>query len=132
MAIRAISKVVEASKRDMTTRPTFRRHGAMTYDERVLSFKGLDHVSILTLDGRVLVPMCIKEYFEARRDRIKGQADLSSHAGTFLCTIPLCKYAALADHNATRVLRKRARAAVMQPMVSDAPTGVAPETSPSL
>src|SRR5918911_2294442 len=40
MAIRAISKVVEAYKRDTSTRPTFRRHGAMTYDERVLSFKG--------------------------------------------------------------------------------------------
>jgi IS605 OrfB family transposase len=57
---------------------------------------------------------------------------------TFSCTNPLCKHAALADYNAARVLRKRARAAVRQPngghlvapKVSDAPIGVAPETSP--
>src|SRR5919201_1396420 len=89
MAIRAISKVVEAYKRDATTRPTFRRHGAMTYDERVLSFKGLDHVSILTLDGRLLVPLRIKEYFEARRDRIKGQSDLLYRNGTFYLAVTL-------------------------------------------
>ena len=89
MAIRAISKVVEAYKRDMRTRPTFRRHGAMTFDERVVSFKGLDHVSILTLDGRVLVPMRIHGYFEARRDRIKGQSDLLYRDGTFYLAVTL-------------------------------------------
>jgi IS605 OrfB family transposase len=61
----------------------------MTYDERVLAFKGLDHVSILTLDGRVLVPIRIKEYFEARRDRIKGQSDLLYHNGTFYLAVTL-------------------------------------------
>ena len=89
MAIRAISKVVEAYKRDTTVKPTFRRHGAMTYDERVLSFKGLDHVSILTLDGRLLVPVRIKDYFEARRDRIKGQSDLLYRDGTFYLAVTL-------------------------------------------
>src|SRR5918911_3747878 len=89
MTIRAISKVVEAYKRDTTTRPTFRRHGAMTYDERVLSFKGLDHVSILTLDGRILVPLRIRDYFEARRDRIKGQSDLLYRNGTFYLAVTL-------------------------------------------
>jgi IS605 OrfB family transposase len=89
MTIRAISKVVEAYKRDRSIKPSFRRHGAMTYDERVLSFKGLDHVSMLTLDGRVLVPMRIKEYFEARRDRIRGQSDLLYRNGTFYLAVTL-------------------------------------------
>jgi IS605 OrfB family transposase len=47
---------------------------------------------------------------------------------TFSCV--LCGHRCAADHNAARVLAARARAAVRQPMVSDAPTGVAPETSP--
>src|SRR5437764_10619560 len=46
MAIRAISKVVEAYKRDTTIKPTFRRHGAMTYDGRFRAFQRLEHVSI--------------------------------------------------------------------------------------
>jgi putative transposase len=32
MAIRAIAKVSEAYKRDKKVKPTFRAHGAMTYD----------------------------------------------------------------------------------------------------
>src|SRR5215471_8347391 len=89
MAIRAISKVVEAYKRDKSVRPSFRRHGAMTYDQRVLAFKGLDHVSMLTLDGRILVPMRFQDYFEARRDRIRGQADLLYRDGTFYLAVTL-------------------------------------------
>ena len=50
MAVRAISKVCEAFKRDRTKQPTFRPHGAMVYDERILAWKGLDRVSLLTLE----------------------------------------------------------------------------------
>jgi putative transposase len=55
MTVRAIAKVVEAYKRDTTIQPTFRPHGALTYDERVMSWKGPEHVSLLALDGRHLV-----------------------------------------------------------------------------
>ena len=41
MTIRAISKVSEAYKRDKKVQPTFRPHGAMVYDERILSFRAL-------------------------------------------------------------------------------------------
>src|SRR5215469_128340 len=37
MCIRAIAKVAEAYKRDREKRPAFHAHGAMTYDERILS-----------------------------------------------------------------------------------------------
>ncbi|HEV2457492.1 MAG TPA: hypothetical protein VGS80_03940, partial [Ktedonobacterales bacterium] len=56
MCIRAIAKVAEAYKRDRNIKPTFRLHGAMTYDERILSFPRVDRASLLTLDGRVEVP----------------------------------------------------------------------------
>ncbi|MBV8607771.1 MAG: hypothetical protein JO034_09950, partial [Singulisphaera sp.] len=42
MAVRAIGKAVEAFKRDKAIRPEFRPRGAVTYDQRILSFKGLD------------------------------------------------------------------------------------------
>jgi len=76
MAIRAIAKVCEAYKRDRTKRPTFKPHGAMVYDQRILSWKRLESASILTLKGRILVPIRIGEYQRARMDRIRGQADL--------------------------------------------------------
>ena len=83
MAIRAISKVVETYKRDKAILPVFDRHGAMVYDERVMSFKGVSHVSLLTLDGRVIVPLRFGAYQAGRMDRIKGQADLILRNGVF-------------------------------------------------
>lgn len=57
MAIRAIAKASEAYKRDKTIRPRFRSLGAIAYDQRILSWKGRHQVSILTLVGRVTVPV---------------------------------------------------------------------------
>ncbi len=83
MTVRCISKVAEAYKRDKKTRPVFKPHGAMVYDERVMSFKGLDTVSILTLGGREFIPVRLGDYQEARMDRRRGQADLLYRNGTF-------------------------------------------------
>ncbi len=89
MCIRAISKVAEAYKRDREQRPSFRAHGAMTYDERILSFPRIDRASLLTLDGRIEVPFRFGAYQQARLDRIRGQADLLYRNGTFFlaCTV---------------------------------------------
>ena len=76
MAIRAIAKVCEAYKRDRSKQPHFRDFSAMVYDQRILSWKRLEQASILTLNGRILVPIRIGEYQKARMDRIRGQADL--------------------------------------------------------
>src|SRR6476659_6494485 len=53
MCNRAIAKMAEGYKRDRNIQPRFRAHGAMTYDERIVSFPRVDRVSLLTLDGRV-------------------------------------------------------------------------------
>jgi hypothetical protein len=45
----SIAKVVEAYKRDKHTPLAFRPTGAMVYDERILTFQGLDTVSMVTL-----------------------------------------------------------------------------------
>jgi IS605 OrfB family transposase len=76
MAIRAIAKVTEAYKRDKKIRPTFRPHGAMVYDERICNFPTVDRVSLLTLDGRVMLPFRFGAYADAMMQRRRGQCDL--------------------------------------------------------
>ena len=80
MAVRAIGKAVEAfatmKKRGIKACPSFKPRGAVTYDERIMGFKGLDKVSLSTLSGRMILPLIYSEYQEARFDRIKGQCDL--------------------------------------------------------
>src|SRR6266702_6712865 len=83
LAIRAISKASEAYKRDKSIQPFFQSEGAIVYDPRVMSFKGLNTVSLLTLSGRVLVPFRMGEYQESRLDQSKGQADLIYRQGIF-------------------------------------------------
>lgn len=48
MAVRCIAQVCEAYKRDKTKRPHFRPFAAIPYDQRLMSFKGVDRVSLLT------------------------------------------------------------------------------------
>ena len=81
-AIRIISKVVEAYKRDRTIKPNFRELGAIQYDQRN-SKVGIDRVSIMTLQGRLKLATRIGEYQKARFDRIKGQCDLIYRKGVF-------------------------------------------------
>lgn len=89
LAIRAISKTTDVYKRDKSIKPTFRAEGAIVYDERVMSFKGLNHVSLLTIHGRVLVPFRIGAYQESRLESIKGQADLLYRHGVFSLAVTL-------------------------------------------
>ncbi len=83
LTVRAISKTVEAYKRDKAVRPRFRPHGAVPYDERIMSFKGVEAVSLLALGGRQVVPMRFGSYQAARLDRRRGQADLVYRGGEF-------------------------------------------------
>ena len=89
LAIRCISKASEAYKRDKSIQPAFRPEGAIVYDERVMSFKGLTHVSLLTLTGRVLVPFVIGAYQESRLDAMKGQADLILRNSVFYLAVTI-------------------------------------------
>lgn len=85
MAIRAISKVTESYKTDKKTIRTFKSTGAVVYDQRILSFDGLEIASILTLNGRVKVPMIIGNYQQGFMGEgcIRGQADLILQDGVF-------------------------------------------------
>jgi putative transposase len=81
MTVRAIGKVCDAYKRDKSKQPSFRPHGAVAYDQRILSFKAMDRVSILTLSGRILVPFVAGAYHRARLEGVRGQADLVLRKG---------------------------------------------------
>jgi putative transposase len=83
MAVRAIAKAVEVFKRDKTKCPVFRPDGAITYDDRILGWKGLDKVSLWTLTGREVIPLVYGEYQSQRFDRLKGQVDLVYRDGRF-------------------------------------------------
>lgn len=83
MAIRAIAKVCEAYKRDRKIKPTFKPLGAIAYDQRILSWKGIDRVSLLTLDGREVMPFVMGGYQRERWKNVRGQADLVFRDGRF-------------------------------------------------
>lgn len=89
MTVRAIAKVVEVYKRDKDIQPTFRPHGAIVYDQRILSWKGSDRVSILTNDGRQIMPWVCGAYQHAQLDRVRGQADLIYRDGMFFLYVTI-------------------------------------------
>ncbi|MGE4196026.1 MAG: RNA-guided endonuclease InsQ/TnpB family protein [Phycisphaerales bacterium] len=76
MAQHAIKCVCDVYKRDKAKRPKFRKHAAIVYDQRTMSFKGIDRVSILSLEGRVIVPFVLGKYQRERFTLARGQADL--------------------------------------------------------
>lgn len=83
MAVRAIGKAVECFRRDKRSCPVFKPHGAITYDQRILSWKGLTHVSLWTLEGRRIFPYVFGEYQRERLGRLGGQVDLVCRNGRF-------------------------------------------------
>jgi IS605 OrfB family transposase len=85
MAVRAIGKVCDSYKAEKKHQHSFKPTGAMVYDQRNLSFDGLELASILTLEGRIKVPMVFAEYHHklALASRVRGQADLCYIDGKF-------------------------------------------------
>ncbi len=76
MTVRCIAQVSEAYKRDKSKLPKFRKHASMPFDQRMMSFKGIDRVSLLTLQGSVVVPFVMGKYQAERFTNAKGQCDL--------------------------------------------------------
>jgi IS605 OrfB family transposase len=78
--IRCISKVADAYKLDKKTKRGFKPLGAITYDERILSYKD-DSVSIWSVDGRLHMPfLCHNRKY---LPYVKGEADLIYRKGKF-------------------------------------------------
>jgi len=86
LTVRAIGKVCESYRIDKKTLHVFKKYSALVYDQRILSFRGLDTVSILSLDGRFKIPIVCGEYAQLHRRLIRGQSDMIYVKGNlFLC-----------------------------------------------
>jgi len=88
LAIRAISKVVESYRVERRHLHVFDPHGAIVYDQRIMSFKGLDKVSLGTAEGRETIPLHTGDYARLDQRVLRGQADLIIIGGEFyLCLV---------------------------------------------
>jgi IS605 OrfB family transposase len=74
--IRNMSRPEDAPKEQMKQH-RFKKHGGIQYDVRCLSWKGRDRVSILTLNGRIEVPLVLSgNDNDAILLNVQGQCDL--------------------------------------------------------
>jgi IS605 OrfB family transposase len=76
MAAICIRHVGGTYSRDKSILPVFRPEAAMPYDSRILSFKGIDRISILALEGRLIIPFVMGKYQRERFSLAKGECDL--------------------------------------------------------
>jgi IS605 OrfB family transposase len=87
-AILVVRRDCEAYKRDKSIQPEFRDDAAITYDPQTISFKGDASTSILTLGGRIVVPMVMGEHQREQLALPKGQLDLMRrHDGRWFLAI---------------------------------------------
>lgn len=88
LVIRAIDVVSCSYKTKRNKRPNgFKRTSAVVYDDRVITFKGTDSVSIWTSEGRLNIP--IKVWDKKRFAFRKGQVDLVLQNNTFFLLVTL-------------------------------------------
>jgi putative transposase len=88
LAVRVIGKVAESYRSEKNHLHVFKKYSAVVYDQRILSFKDLDSVSITTLGGRFKIPIVFGEYARLDQRHIRGQADLIYVKGNFyLCLV---------------------------------------------
>lgn len=90
MAVRVVGKVADAykvarNKKLRLEKPhQFKKRGAVVYDGRILSWRGLEKVSLLTLQGRQVFPIVLGEYQENKLQfPRRGQVNLLYKDGNF-------------------------------------------------
>jgi putative transposase len=88
VTVRAISKVADAYKVSKDKQRVFRKHGAITYDDRILRFKiQQKQVNLWTLEGRMnLSFVCGERQWNMLQHR-KGESDLVLHRGKFFLLV---------------------------------------------
>jgi putative transposase len=83
VAIRCIAKTADAYKPDKKVQRTFRKHAAQPYDDRIISFKPRDIVSIWTLAGRIKIQSVMGKRQRGLLAFRKGEVDLMFVRGEF-------------------------------------------------
>jgi len=75
-AIRALSRVADTYKIDKKVEHKFKKTSSVEYDQRILNWKKLDVISILSLDGRLAIPIVFGEYSKLTERVIRNSAKL--------------------------------------------------------
>jgi putative transposase len=84
VVIRAIAKVADAYRLDQHTQRTFRPHGSIAYDARILRWRRAERsVSIWTVEGRRHIPFVCGEPQYALLESQCGESDLIYQRGSF-------------------------------------------------
>ena len=92
MLVRGIAKVADSYKIQKEKQTTFKPTGSIAYDDRIISFKKSDIVSIWTVDGRLNIPFVMGEHQRNLFQFRKGEVDLIFRQGNFylnaVCDVP--------------------------------------------
>ena len=76
MIVRCIAKVSDSYRADRTAVHLFRKWSSQPYDDRIVSFKEGDQVSLWTLTGRMRIPFVCGEHQRKYLRFRKGEVDL--------------------------------------------------------
>lgn len=85
--VRAIAVVAGSYLNDKRVIHKFKKHSAVVYDERILSFKRLNAVSINSVSGRLKIPFIVGRYYTLEGKRLSGQADLTLENNVFFLNV---------------------------------------------
>lgn len=84
VTVRCIGKVVDAYKKDKKRQRTFKPHGAIAYDSRILTYKlEIQSVSIWSIAGRLTMPFQAGERQLELLQHQQGESDLAYIRGEF-------------------------------------------------
>lgn len=84
VVVRCISKVADAYKMDYKAKRTFQLHGAIAFDNRILSYNmEKSTVSIWTFRGRQVVPFVCGQHQRELLSAQRGESDLCAIGGAF-------------------------------------------------
>jgi len=75
-AIRVISRVCESYKINKLVEHKFDKHSSVEFDARILNWRRLDSISILSVDGRLNIPVVFGKYAKLEERTIKNSAKL--------------------------------------------------------
>jgi putative transposase len=82
VVVRLFSKVADSYKLDRMCQRRFAKHGAISYDSRILSFKN-ESANIWTVEGRQRIPYSAGDRQKAQIRLQQGESDLIYHRGKF-------------------------------------------------
>ena len=101
-AVRVISKVADAYKKDKRSKRTFKPLGSIAYDNRILSWKKEQNISIWTVDGRQTIPFVAGDRQTALLLNRQGEVDLCCRGDEFYllqtCDVEESKVAQVEDY----------------------------------